>query len=147
MIMKRETKAFRILNQARERMEIARQNVESAEGQLGIANAALNAHTMAYYALEKELAPTPRKTAKKPAASTPTTKEQPTGKDLICGVCGNDQDYQDHFQPSPNYHEFDPPKSVARAPRKSKPKSEGTNFTPSIKGEMENVLSAPNAGD
>lgn len=23
-----------------------------------------------------------------------------------CGVCGNDEDYQDHFQPSPHYHEF-----------------------------------------
>lgn len=144
---KRETKASRILNHARERMEIARQNVETAEGQLGIANAALNAHTMAYNALEKELAPTPRKTAKKPAASAPLQKEEPIGKDPICGVCGNGQDFQDHFKPAPNYHEFEGPKPVARAPRKSKPKLEAPASTPSIEGETASVTSASNAGD
>jgi hypothetical protein len=144
---KRETKASRILNQARVRMEIARQNLETAEGQLGIARAALNARTMAYNALEKELAPTPRKAAKKPTINAPAPTEQATDKDPICGICGDAQDYQDHFQPSPNYHEIEGPKLVARVPRKSKQKSEGTNSTPNIEGETENVMSASNAGD
>src|SRR6185369_3451419 len=74
--MKRQTKADRILNQARERLEIARQNVETAESQLGIAQAAFNAHQMAYNALEKELAPTPRKAAKK-AAGSPVERKEP----------------------------------------------------------------------
>ena len=25
----------------------------------------------------------------------------------LCGVCGNEEGYQDHFQPSPNYHELE----------------------------------------
>jgi hypothetical protein len=32
-----------------------------------------------------------------------------------CGTCGNAEDYQDHFQPSPNYHEFEAPKSKKAA--------------------------------
>ncbi len=121
---KRETKASRILNQARERMEIARQNVETAEGQLGIANAALNAHTMAYNALEKELAPAPRKTAKKPAASAPAQKEPLIDTASRCGICGNILEHPDHD--TEHYlgaHAFEGPKP-ARAGRKSKQKSE-----------------------
>lgn len=30
-----------------------------------------------------------------------------------CGTCGNAFGYEDHFQPSPNYHEFDAGKSAA----------------------------------
>ena len=33
----------------------------------------------------------------------------------LCGACGNVEDYQDHFAPSPHYHEFQPGKSKKAA--------------------------------
>jgi|ERR1041385_8268053 hypothetical protein len=64
----------------------------------------------------------------------------------LCGACGHGADYQDHFKPSPQYHEFDGPKSVARAPRKSRQKKEEPGSTPNSEIETETALSA-GAGD
>lgn len=36
--------------------------------------------------------------------------DEPESGDL-CGVCGHNEAYQDHFRPSPNYHEFEAPKA------------------------------------
>lgn len=33
-----------------------------------------------------------------------------SSNDPKCGICGNPEEYQDHFQPSPNYHPFEAPK-------------------------------------
>lgn len=41
------------------------------------------------------------------AAAAPTSEDDGPK----CGICGNPEDYQDHFKPSPNYHEFVGPKS------------------------------------
>lgn len=64
-----------------------------------------------------------KKTRKKRATATPAAKKKglpqqndliPDGaKPVLCGACGNDKDYQDHFAPSPNYHEFDKGKKAA----------------------------------
>ena len=144
---RKNTIADRILNDARERLRVATEYVETAETQLGIARAAQSAHRMAYDALERELAPTPRKTSKKPAASPVAPKEPQPGKELLCGVCGNAEDFQDHYQPSPNYHIFDVGKLAARLPRKSRQKSEATNSIPNIEGETVNVIGASSGGD
>jgi hypothetical protein len=94
----------------------------------------------------KNQSPIPRKATKKaekPSASPQAQKELPVIKEPLCGVCGNPQDYQDHFKPSPNYHEFDPPKSVARAGRKSKqnpvviPSSDTGSDSNGLAAEME----------
>jgi len=85
---RRNTKADRILNAARERLEVARSNVETAEGQLGLARAAFNAHQMAYYALEQELRPTPRKASTKKPTATQGAKEPTADKEPVPpGLC------------------------------------------------------------
>jgi len=145
--MRKNTKADRILNDARERLRVASENVETAEYQLGIARAAQSAHRMALEALERELAPTPRRTSKKPATGPVASKEPQPGKELLCGVCGNAEDFQDHYQPSPNYHIFDVGKLAARVPRKSRQKSESAPSTPNIEGETVNVIGASSGGD
>lgn len=53
---------------------------------------------------------------KKAATTAPTTKKRglptdatpllPVEKEPICGICGNNEMFQDHFKPSPHYHEF-----------------------------------------
>jgi len=65
-----------------------------------------------------------KRTRKKRSASTSASRQKrglPTdaplheaGKDAadlptragLCGICGHEADYQDHFKPSPHYHEF-----------------------------------------
>jgi len=144
---RRNTKADKILNDSAMRLEAARMRRHSAQSALNTAIAVFEAVQAAHDALEKDLAPTPRKTAKKPAASPPAKKEQPLGKDPICGVCGNPQDFQDHFAPSPNYHEFEGPKPVARAGRKSRQKPDPAPSGQSSETGTENVLVASNVGD
>jgi hypothetical protein len=134
---KRETKYGLIRSNARERLEVARSNVETAERQLGLARAAFNAHKMAYYALERELAPKPRKRAEKPATSTPAAKEPTAANALKCGTCGNVKDHADHDRSYIKSHDFEPPKSVARAARKSSKKI--TEAQPDQSSEIETV--------
>jgi hypothetical protein len=38
----------------------------------------------------------------------------------MCNICHHGEGYMDHSGPSPNFHKFEPPKSAARAGRKSK---------------------------
>lgn len=40
--------------------------------------------------------------------------DEPESGDL-CGVCAHNEAYQDHFQPSPNYHTFEAPKAKRAA--------------------------------
>ena len=35
------------------------------------------------------------------------------GEGPICQICSHTEDYEDHAQPSPHFHEFQPPKSNA----------------------------------
>jgi hypothetical protein len=37
------------------------------------------------------------------------------GDGPVCGVCSHTEDYADHLQPSPHYHEFQPPRQQAAA--------------------------------
>jgi hypothetical protein len=144
---KRETKAERILNDSAMRLEAALIRLRTAQAVVSQRQAIAEALEEAHKALEKELAPTPRKTAKKPAASPQAQKEQSLSKDPICGVCGNPQDFQDHFHPSPNYHDFEGPKPVARAPRKSRQKSEPAPSGQSSETGTDAAMVASNVGD
>lgn len=40
-------------------------------------------------------------------------------KPLLCNICGNEEDFQDHKQPSPNYHPFVSSSSARPAGEKS----------------------------
>lgn len=156
---KKDTKANRILSQARERMEIARQGVETAESQLGIARAAFNAHQMAYEALERELAPTPRKMAKKPAASPAALKEPAKTETVppglyshafeggsICLAPADNAIHDPEFEYA-GHHPFEAPKPAKSSGKKSKRKSEATSSIQSIEGETESALVASSGGD
>lgn len=110
---KRQTKAEVILLEARQRLVDARDAMTDAESKLNAARAAVTAHQLAYDALEKALAPKPRKKPDKPGPDA--QKDLPVDKPVLCDACGNLADYQDHFKPSPNYHEFQAPKSKKAA--------------------------------
>jgi hypothetical protein len=123
--MARNTKANRILNESAMRLEAARMRHHLAH----TANAVFEA---VQAALQKELTPTPRKPAtKKPAADTPAPKEPQPGKEPKCGVCYEVESHSNHDMRYLSSHKFDPPKSVARAPRKSRQKTEEAKATPS----------------
>lgn len=47
----------------------------------------------------------------KEAAANDAAKLEEEGP--LCGICGHGKDYQDHFKPSPNYHEPELPKKAA----------------------------------
>jgi hypothetical protein len=155
--MKRQTKADRILNQALERMEAAQLKVEDAQSQLNLARATCNAYQMTYYALKKELEPTPRKKREKPAASPVALKEQAKTEAVVSGLCSHEleggttclaaPDKPIHFPEYAGNHPFERPKSVARAPRKSRQKPESAPSTQSTEGETENALVASSGGD
>jgi hypothetical protein len=125
---KRTTNAEIILNEARTRVAGAQSAVELAERSLEVANAALAAHSEALNALEKALVSKPRK---KSVASPPAAPEPTADKEAKCGICGNVKDHPDHDRGYIKSHDFEPPKSVARAPRKSRKKPEGTASIPS----------------
>ena len=145
---KRETKAERILNDARERVLQAENEVAETRAKFVLAGAALKAHRENYDSLVEALTPTPRKASTKKQASAPAQKETtPFDTDAKCGICGHTADHSDHDRNYIKSHDFEGPKSVARAPRKSKQKSESTPSIQSTEGETENALSASNAGD
>lgn len=129
---KRITKAEQILRELAQRSKHA---MDTAANELDIASAIYNAHYDALTRLEQARESKPQKKAKKPSASAPAPL--PADKEAKCGICGNPEDFQDHFQPSPNYHPFDPPKSVARAVRKSRQKKGTESSVPS--SEIETV--------
>ena len=87
---------------------------------------ALNAITMSPSA-PKSPAPSVQSVAKKSSRKSATvtsiaSTEAETGnastvedKGELCGVCGNEADYQDHYKPSPNYHAFESKKKASAA--------------------------------
>lgn len=99
----------------------------------------------------------PRKaSAKKLVTSAPAPKPPPVDKESRCAFFFADETPCNRIEDNPvhrkdggyaGYHPFEPPKVVDRAGRKSKVKSEATNFTPSIEGETGNVLAASSGGD
>lgn len=42
---------------------------------------------------------------------------KPTGEGPICKICSHAEDYEDHSQPSPHYHPFEPSGSTAQPAR------------------------------
>lgn len=132
---KRTTKAQAILNELRNRMQKAQNEVVLAEQQLSAALAIAKFHEENYGLLEAALAPKPRspksqkstapsaekKSSRKGAAQTlipsiagetesvgtVSRQSEKVHLPVACLICGYDEDYQDHFQPSPNYHAFD----------------------------------------
>lgn len=82
-------------------------------------------------------APAPRKKAVKKArpeaSATPLLdagqggeKDQSANKPELCTACGNTEDYQDHFKPSPHYHPFGSPSSAKSATKRSSSKNART---------------------
>jgi len=114
---RRNTKADGVLSDAKKRLAWAQQRVADAEAQLGIANAALNAHQMNYDALEAALAPKPHAAPKKPAGATQGAAD----KDLKCGTCGNVKDHADHDRTYLKSHDFEPPKAGRKKREKKDP--------------------------
>lgn len=65
----------------------------------------------------------------------------------LCQICGNFAQYEDHFKPSPNYHEFDAGKSAAQPARgKSSTNGGATTSTPSSETETADASSVHHAG-
>jgi hypothetical protein len=83
------------------------------------------------------------KKAEKPSGTPPAQKEALPGKEAKCGICGNLKGHPDHD--TEHYlgaHEFEGPKPVARAGRKSKQKSENASSIPSSETPLEGVTDA-----
>ena len=145
---KRTTKASQIVSGAKRRLENARLRVEMAKSELALAQELFDVHETYFEMLSAEMAPKPRKASTKKQASAPAPKETtPFDTDAKCGICGHTADHSDHDRNYIKSHDFEPPKSVARAPRRSGKKSESTPSIQSTEGETENALAASNAGD
>jgi hypothetical protein len=160
---KRITKADRILNDARSRVNEAKALVVEAERELADAEskvhylyAGLNAYSAAYEALEKELTPQTRKKADKPSASAPAQKEAkaekvPASKEM-CAFVYPDQSACNCAEGNPvhepeggyaGYHPFEPAKPE-RKPRKKK--DAPAVIPPSTEGVDGNGLAAEMEG-
>lgn len=157
------SKANLILMEARQRLSVAQQNVETAEGQLGIARAALNAHRMAYDALEKALAPKPRKKAAQSQPAQLTDKKEkeaakadaPKSNDQLCTAmvpglnveCGEPEENRIHDITAgyASYHPFESSAPVAE--KRSRRKGVAASSIPSTETNSENVLAAGAGGD
>ena len=76
--------------------------------------------TLVDYLRSKTAVPRKKPEKKKKDAQASLTLQssaetKPAKGEPICGICGNEADYQDHFQPSPNYHVFESGKKKASA--------------------------------
>lgn len=147
--MARQTKADRILNDAAMRVEAARIRERTAHSELNTARATLAVLQEAYDSLERELAPKPRKKA---AQSQPAQAKLPTDKkekqpdtDANCGICGNPKDHADHDRTYLKSHDFEAPKSVASATKRSSRKGAAANNTQST--EIVSVAAMSASGD
>jgi hypothetical protein len=158
--MKRVTKADRILNDSAMRLEAARIRVQTAQSQLNSAKDVLFELHEAHNALEKELAPTPRKAAKKPAASPPDAKEgAKTGAVVAPGLCSHVSEggavclappsnaVHDQSAGYAGYHPFVPSRPVARAGRKSKQKPPDFGSAQNSEIATDTALAASIGGD
>lgn len=131
----RNTKASRILNDAAMRLEAARIREQTARSQLNTAKAVLDLLQESYDALEKELAPTPRKSKAKGTTNVSAPKEPkaakedgPKSTDQLCiakvpglGVVCNDPEESSIHDPNSGYggvHEFEAPKVKKAAAQK-----------------------------
>jgi len=85
----------------------------------------------------------PRKASSKKAAPLPEQQE----KDAKCGICGNVQDHADHDRSYLRSHDFEAPKSVARAGRKSSRKGSGTSSDPPTASEGDAAIAVGGSGD
>lgn len=72
--------------------------------------------------IKSQSAPPRKVSTKKALANAPAPL--PADKEAKCGICGNEKDHADHDRIYLSSHDFEPPKSVARVPRKSRLKSE-----------------------
>jgi hypothetical protein len=109
--------------------------------------------------LKSQSAPTPRKAAKKAAGSPVERKEEANKKDsgALCVAnvptldvpCGEPESALIHDIAGgyASYHEFEGPKLVARAPRKSKQKPEAALSDQSSEIETVSAISASSGGD
>jgi hypothetical protein len=68
-------------------------------------------------------------------------------KGPLCAACGNVEDHADHDRTYLKSHDFEPPKSVARAARKSKQKTQEPQSDQSSEIEKGAAMSASSAGD
>jgi hypothetical protein len=124
------------------RLEAALLRERLAQSQLNTAKAVLEAVQAAHDALTRELSADSRTATKKPSASPLAQKEPTADKEAKCGTCGNVKDHPDHDRGYIKSHDFEPPKSVARAPRKSKQKPDATPSIPSSETSSEDVGNA-----
>ena len=139
---KRISKAEQILSAARARREFAKSDVQQAERVLATARAIYEAHSNTYEDLGRALAPKPRTKPEKPA---PVAVEP--DKDAKCGICGNVQDHSDHDRSYLRSHDFEPPKSAARAGRRSSRKGSGTSSEASTANEAGDAIAVGGSGD
>ena len=118
------------LEDAQRILEQARINASNTQMQYNRMQDVVGVHLDNYEALKRSLAPRPRTLplgkSQPPAraASAPSSPKPPktrsarssvtseagatsvSNKPERCGLCGNERDFLDHFQPSPHYHKF-----------------------------------------
>jgi Arc/MetJ family transcription regulator len=144
------TKYEQVLSDARQQLTLAedllakrRSEAVAAIGVVEKEEAVVNALRAAYGALEKSLAPQPRQRSTKKSSASPLAQKEPAAdKEAKCGTCGNVKDHPDHDRSYIKSHDFEPPKSVARAPRRSSKKSEATPSIQSLETSSEDVGNA-----
>jgi len=119
------SKADLILNEARRQLTEAAHKLNEARQAFLTAQSVHYAQQQTYDALERMLVKPKKATAPKsvPSAgkkSSPkketanstqnivddTVSALPVNGRVLCGICGNVEEYQDHSRPSPDYHPF-----------------------------------------
>jgi Arc/MetJ family transcription regulator len=144
------TKYEQVLSDARQQLTLAedllakrRSEAVAAIGVVEKEEAVVNALRAAYGALEKSLAPQPRQRSTKKSSASPLAQKEPAAdKEAKCGTCGNVKDHPDHDRGYIKSHDFEPPKSVARAQRKLKQKPEAALSIPSLETISEGATDA-----
>jgi|SRR5215213_6431732 len=154
MSKREQTQADQVLSEARARLAVAEQEERDAATELRLASAIVAVHRANLEAAEKLLTPKPRKKAGEPAASAPARKEPTADKDLKEGLCSKPvseggatcklpyDNALHHDSVYKDFHKFEPPKSVARAARKSRTSSASTKASES---SIANSEMAPDA--
>lgn len=136
---RRNTKAEAILGLSQTRIDKAQMEYDAAVDVVGRCAAKLEAYKDMHRDLAASLAPKPRgrstpaptvekKSSRKRAqpelvpnteantASASSASKKPSEQsENLCGICGNNEDFQDHFKPSPNFHEFEGKKAASAA--------------------------------
>jgi hypothetical protein len=139
---KRTTNADLIMGAARARLAVAEQEERDAAAELRLASAIVEVNRANLDAAEKLLTPKARKRADKPTVSAPALNEPSVDTEAKCSICGNAKDHADHDRTYVKSHDFELPKSVARASRKSKNNKEGASSTQTLETEAKSAGSA-----